>query len=244
MNLKFAASEKKVGNKGSAETLVIYLEKENKGKDMADREYFFNHDSNTIFPGEVINRIDNNKKKLGANDAKFYMLILSPSEKENEFLGNDPDKLKAYTREFMNAYAANFNKEGLQGSDLVYFAKVENNRYDENKNVKVGNNLHVHIIVSRRDKNQYYKLSPMTNHRNTNSGPVKGGFCRKDLMIESEQIFDKTFNYNRSLEETWDYQFAKKHKKELPIEIRPEIEIEKKVKNKKSIDKVDNGIEM
>ena len=243
MNLKFAASEKKIGNKGSVQTLVVYLEKENKDKSAGEHELFFSHESDTVFPSDVINRIDNNKKKLGANDAKFYMLILSPSEKENEFLGNDPDKLKTYTREFMNAYAANFNK-GIQGSDLVYFAKVEYNRYDENKEVKDGNNLHVHIIVSRRDKNQYYKLSPMTNHQNTNSGPVKGGFCRKDLMIESEQIFDRTFNYNRSLEETWDYQFAKKHKKELPIEIKPEIEIEKKVKNKKSIKKGDNNIEM
>ena len=244
MNLKFAASEKKIGNKGSVETLVIYLEKENKGKDKGDCEYFFNQDSDTIFPSDVVNRIDTNKKKLGANDAKFYMLILSPSEKENEFLGNDPGKLKAYTREFMNAYAANFNKEGLQGSDLVYFAKVEFNRYDINKEVKDGNNLHVHIIVSRRDKNQFYKLSPMTNHQNTKSGPVKGGFCRKDLMIESEQIFDKKFNYNRTLEETWDYQFAKKHKKELPVEIKPVVEIEKNVKNKKSINKGDNNIEM
>lgn len=243
MNLKFAASEKKIGNKGSVETLVTYLEKENKDKNISEHEFFFNHENEIIFPGEVINRIDNNKKKLGANDAKFYMLILSPSEKENEFLANDPEKLKTYTREFMNAYAANFNK-GLQGSDLVYFAKVEYNRYDQNKKVKDGNNLHVHIIVSRRDKNQFYKLSPMTNHQNTKSGPVKGGFCRKDLMIESEQIFDKKFNYNRTLEETWDYQFAKKHKKELPVEIKPVVEIEKKVNNNKSINKGDNSIEM
>lgn len=243
MNLKFAASEKKIGNKGSVETLVVYLEKENKDKEMGDREFFFNHDSDVIFPSEVINRIDTNKKKLGANDSKFYMLIASPSEKENEFLGSDPEKLKAYTRELMNAYAANFNK-GLQGSDLVYFAKVEFNRYDINKEVKDGNNLHVHIIVSRRDKNQFYKLSPMTNHQNTKSGPVKGGFCRKDLMIESELIFDKTFNYNRSLEETWDYQFAKKHKKELPVETKTEVEVEKKLKNNKSIKKDDNNLEM
>ena len=222
MNLKFAASEKKIGNKGSVKTLVVYLEKENQDKKIGDHELFFSHESNTIFPIDVISRIDNNKKKLSANDSKFYMLILSPSEKENVFLGNDPEKLKAYTREFMNAYAANFNK-GLNGSDLVYFAKVEYNRYDKNKEIKDGNNLHVHIIVSRRDKNQYYKLSPMTNHQNTKVGPVKGGFCRKDLMIESEQIFDRTFNYNRTLEETWDYQFAKKHKLELPIEVKPEV---------------------
>jgi hypothetical protein len=243
MNLKFAASEKKIGNKGSVKTLVVYLEKENKDKSVGEHELFFSHESEIIFPSDVINRIDNNKKKLGANDAKFYMLILSPSEKENEFLRNDSEKLKTYTREFMNAYAANFKKD-IQGSDLVYFAKVEYNRYDKNKEVKDGNNLHVHIIVSRRDKNQFYKLSPMTNHQNTKSGPVKGGFCRKDLMIESEQIFDKTFNYNRTLEETWDYQFAKKHKKDLPVEIKQEIEIEKNVKNKKSIKKDDNNIEM
>lgn len=229
MNLKFAASEKKIGNKGSVETLVVYLEKENKDKNIVDHEFFFDHEKETIFPKEVINRIDTNKKKLGANDSKFYMLILSPSEKENEFLGNDPDKLKAYTREFMNAYAANFNK-GLQGSDLLYFAKVERNRYNKNKEIKDGHNLHVHIIVSRRDKNQYYKLSPMTNHRNTKSGPIKGGFSRKDLMIESEQIFDRTFNYNRSMEETWDYQFAKKHKLELPIEVAPEVMQSDKIK--------------
>jgi hypothetical protein len=226
MNLKFANSEKKAGNKGSVKTLVNYLEKENSDKSLIDSEYFFNHHRETIFPDEVVNFIDSNNRKLSSKDSKFFMLVISPSEAELAFINNDKEKLRLYTRQMMDAYAENFNK-GLKGDDLLYYAKIEEYRYtsrfNKKKEIKPGKNFHVHIIVSRRDKNQYYKLSPMTNHRNTNLGPVKGGFCRKDLMIESEQIFDKTFNYNRTIEETWNYQFAKKHKLELPIETAVEI---------------------
>ena len=51
----------------------------------------------------------------------------------------------------------------------------------------------------------------------------------KDLMIESEKLFDKSFNYNRTLEESWDYQFAKKHHK---LDVKPKIVEKINPKNK------------
>jgi hypothetical protein len=45
-----------------------------------------------------------------------------------------------------------------------------------------------------------YKLSPLTNHRNTKKGVIKGGFDRTNLFQQAEKDFDELFNYNRSFE--------------------------------------------
>ena len=75
----------------------------------------------------------------------------------------------------------------------------------------------------------------------------------KNMITEKFSFsFEATMRYANGFSEkqqyfirpSVDYQFAKKHKKELPVEIKPESEIENKVKNKKSIDKSDNSIEM
>jgi hypothetical protein len=223
MNLKFAVSEKKTGNKGSVRTLVAYLEKENKGKDLIDQEFFFNHHREMIFASEVIQKIDSNNRKLGKEDSKFFMLVLSPSEIELRFLNSSKKALIDYTRKVMDAYAKNYNK-GITGDDLLYFAKLERNRYTRKKEIREGLNTHIHVIVSRRDINQKFKLSPMTNHKESNSGAVKSGFSRKKLMQESEFIFDKSFNYPRTKEESWEFQFNKKHN------VQMESTIEKSVK--------------
>jgi len=212
MNVKFTASEKKTGNKGSVATLVEYLEKENQGKDILDAEMFFDQTHDKVSKYDVIHNIDKNKRKLGAKDAKFYMLVISPSEKELDFLNNDLSKLKEYTRALMKAYAENFKKEGLGADDILYYAKVEQHRYDKRHNkVKKGNNIHIHVIISRRDKQQRFKLSPMTNHINSSQGPIKGGFSRKSFYEASEQVFDKAFNYERDFKDSWEYQYTVKH---------------------------------
>ena len=212
MNVKFTASEKKTGNKGSVRTLVEYLEKENKGKELLDHEMFFDHTHNHVSMYDVIDQIDGNKRKLGAKDAKFYMLVISPSEKELAFINNDIDKLKTYTRELMNAYAENFNKDGLLGENILYFAKVEKERYDKRHNkIKNGVNTHIHVIISRRDKDQKYKLSPVTNHINSTKGIIKGGFSRISFYEKSEQVFDKLIQYPREFKDSWEYQYTMKH---------------------------------
>ena len=65
--------------------------------------------------------------------------------------------------------------------------------------------MHCHLIVSRKDQIGKKKLSPLTNHKNTKNGVIKGGFDRVNLFQQAEQGFDKLFGYNRQLSESFEY---------------------------------------
>ena len=70
-------------NKGSSAALVTYLEKENRLKENEVKpEQWFNGKDTTITPQEVRVTIDNNIAKLGRNDAKFYLINISPSQRK------------------------------------------------------------------------------------------------------------------------------------------------------------------
>lgn len=59
--------------------------------------------------------------------------------------------------------------------------------------------------MSRKDQTNKKKLSPLTNHKNTKNGIIKGGFNRKHLFQRAEQGFDKLFSYNRQQSESFDF---------------------------------------
>ena len=198
----------KGNNKGSCRALVNYLCKENEGKPATEKEHFFSYSETQINRLAVTRSIDSNVRKLGKSDSKFFMLTLNFSEKEIAHVQNDPERIRLYASEVMELYAKNFNK-GLQSSDLVWFAKIEFNRsfkgfepevingiHNQGDN-KPGLNTHVHIIISRKDKHQKLKLSPMTNHRRSSNGIIKSGFNRMNFKIESEKSFDRLFDYKR-----------------------------------------------
>lgn len=65
--------------------------------------------------------------------------------------------------------------------------------------------MHCHLIVSRKDQSGKKKLSPLTNHKNTKNGVIKGGFDRVNLFQQAEQGFDKLFGCNRKQIESFDY---------------------------------------
>lgn len=65
--------------------------------------------------------------------------------------------------------------------------------------------MHCHLIVSRKDQSNKKKLSPLTNHKNTKNGIIKGGFDRVNLFQQTAQGFDKLFGYNRQLAESFEY---------------------------------------
>lgn len=85
---------------------------------------------------------------------------------------------------------------------------------------KEGPQTHVHVLVSRTenltryqerkqsgdiDRKNPLKLSPATHHRNTNQGAVKGGFDRRAFKEAAEQTFDRQFDYERAMSETFAY---------------------------------------
>ena len=111
------------------------------------------------------------------------------------------EAMKRYIREvFIPEYANNFNKE-LSASDIRFYGRIHFNRSRSDNEL----NMHCHLIVSRKDQNNKKKLSPLTNHKNTKSGVIKGGFERVNLFQRTEQGFDRLFNNNRQQTESFNY---------------------------------------
>ena len=138
-------------------------------------------------------------------DAKFYAIHVSPSEQELRAMGSteqeQAEAMKRYIREVViPEYAKNFNR-GLSAEDIKFYGKIHFSR-DRSDNEL---NMHCHLIVSRKDQSNKKKLSPLTNHKNTTKGTVKGGFDRKNLFQQAEQGFDRLFNYDRQLTESFEY---------------------------------------
>ncbi|RIV69379.1 MobB family relaxase [Flagellimonas aequoris] len=114
---------------GSCGDFVRYLEKENEGKAPEDQEQFFDQTENNIDAERVIADIDANTAKLSKRDPKFYSIMVSPSQAELNHIGNDPEKLKQYTRELMKTYATSFYRDKeVTVKDVLYFAKLERER--------------------------------------------------------------------------------------------------------------------
>ena len=208
MHIDFAPPSKGTyNNAGSSRQLANYLEHEDLERMEKDiyTEGFFNLTDDNIYKSMVIKDIDSNIGQLLKTDAKFYATHVSPSEKELRALGStekeQAEAMKRYIREvFIPEYAKNFNKE-LSASDIKFYGKIHFNRSRSDNEL----NMHCHLIVSRKDQSNKKKLSPLTNHKNTKNGVIKGGFDRVNLFQQAEQGFDKLFNYNRQLSEAFEY---------------------------------------
>lgn len=237
------STEIKTGNSGSCFALAKYLDKEAEkenvsGDTQAEREtssrlvhYLDKEEGNNFFSStsgkydmaEVIANIDANKKHLGKDDTKFYMLTINPSvEEQKHLIGEDIEdfhslskekqdavkqKLVELTRASMDAYARNFGRKNINsGDDLLYYARIETQRtYKKNSeevrngtakagDLKPGLNLHVHIIVSRNSKDQKTKLSPHVKSKG-NSWVLNGDEVKRGFNHEMwKQEVQNIFN--------------------------------------------------
>lgn len=194
-------------NAGSSRQLASYLEHEDLER-MEKGIYtdgFFNLTDDNIYKSKVIKDIDSNIGQLLKTDAKFFAIHVSPSEKELRTMGNTEQEkaeaMKRYIREvFIPEYVKNFNK-GLSEADIKFYGKIHFDRSRSDNEL----NMHCHLIVSRKDQTNKKKLSPLTNHKNTKNGVIKGDFDRVNLFRQVEQGFDKLFGYNRQLSESFEY---------------------------------------
>ncbi|WP_422350816.1 MobB family relaxase [Flagellimonas sp.] len=126
---------------GSVRDFVNYLEKENEDRAQEQQEKYFDQYESNIDPETVIAEIDGNTAKLGKKDPKFYSLVVSPSQGELKHIGNDPEKLRQYTREVMKAYADAFHRDWkVTVDDLKYYAKLERERTYSETDRKVKEN--------------------------------------------------------------------------------------------------------
>lgn len=208
MNIDFPPPSKGTyNNAGSSRRLCNYMEHEDmqRMEQGIYTEGFFNLTDNNIYKSQVIKDIDTNIGQLMKTDAKFYAIHVSPSEQELRAMGSteqeQAEAMKRYIREVViPEYAKNFNR-GLSAEDIKFYGKIHFSR-DRSDNEL---NMHCHLIVSRKDQSNKKKLSPLTNHKNTTKGTVKGGFDRKNLFQQAEQGFDRLFNYDRQLTESFEY---------------------------------------
>ncbi|WP_113663071.1 DUF5712 family protein [Pedobacter nanyangensis] len=235
--------KKEANNKGSCSSLVNYLEKENR-MHLADApELWFGHNGAEFEPFEVRKGIDANVAKLGRRDAKFYLINISPSQKElyhlEEMFGKNgmSEALKSYVEKVMDEYARNFNRPGINSNeDLLWFAKLEHHRhYSHNDRevkegarkkgeLKLGDQRHIQIIVSRKDIANKVKLSPMNASRGKNVEHSKkmGQFDRTAFKRCGEMVFDWEFEFERGLKDRMDYANIQKNG---TIEQRKQLDI-------------------
>ncbi|WP_034728362.1 DUF5712 family protein [Chryseobacterium sp. JM1] len=221
-------------NKASCGQLVQYLEKENRtpSEDGREQELWFSTARRDVIHQEVRVKIDNNIAKLGKNDAKFFLVNISPSQKEIAFLRGKfgdqgaEDKLKEFAIRAMDAYAQNFRRTGIEGSkDLLWYGKLEHFRYYSHKDPEVkqelakvgqrkeGEQMHIQVIVSRKDITNKIKLSPMNNSRGKNEqhSAKVGQFDRLAFKGSGESLFDSMFSFERELKDTMNYALIMKN---------------------------------
>ncbi|MDB5006044.1 MAG: hypothetical protein JWP45_437 [Mucilaginibacter sp.] len=252
-------------NKGSSGQLVHYLEKENRllyeQNPQLEPEYWFNQESQQIQPYQVRYDIDHNIDRLSKDEAKFFLVNISPSENELLFLKDEfgengaKQQLKQYANQVMDEYARNFKKDKVQGNnDILYFGKLENHRYYTNKDEEVkqglakrgerkpGEQMHLQIIVSRKDITDSIRLSPLNNSRGKNAAhSLKvGQFDRVAFKQAAERKFDQAFDYDRELKETFIYANTLKHgdyEQRLKIKELEKQELEQKRQEKMELER-------
>lgn len=221
MNIKIqkASADGVADNKGSSSALVNYINHEDKDRLEAGQEPlpFTTPDGEEVTTDEVIAAIDANTKGLSRSADKFFHLVVSPSRDEIRAMGSTDEDVyesgQKLIKAISDAYAENFHRDGLlDSSGLELYWKPHFTRGDD------GNlQFHIHGVVSRKTKpieglgGKELKVSPLTNHRDTRKGAVVGGFDRTVFIQKCEKLFDKLFEYNRKVAETFDYQNAMKH---------------------------------
>lgn len=219
MNIKIAGQSSKSNyrNTGSCGGAVIYNEHELRDLPQLFQELevkpedlaWFDMDGHVVTGAEVMDKIGRLTGHLGKNDAKFYCTMINPSDDEALAMGATVDEQITNGRPFvfdvMDAYAENFHREGVKDRhDLVAFA-IPHVFKSEGKQ-----QIHWHVIQARKDATNKYKLSPLTNHKNTTKGAVHGGFDRVAFDAECEKRFDIRYNYERRVEHSFDYLLAEK----------------------------------
>jgi len=219
-------------NKASSGQLVHYLDKENRLFSEMEKQLWFNGKGDGIEAYDVRSALDGNVARLSRTDSKFFLVNLSPSQKEIDFLvreyGEDEatECLKDFAVAMMDEYAKNFKRPGIESNeDLLWFGKLEHHRYYSFRDAEVksgavkagslkpGSNWHVQVIVSRKDITNSIKLSPMNKSKGKNAlhSMKLGQFDRSAFKKSGERTFDRMFGFERGLKESFEYANVQKN---------------------------------
>ena len=243
MNIKIAGQSSKSNyrNTGSCGGAVTYNEHELRELPELFKKLgvtpealaWFDMDGHVVSGAEVMDKIGRLKAHLGKNEAKFYCVMINPSDEEALAMGATVDEQitngQSFVYDVMDTYADNFHREGIKDRHNLVAYAIPHVYKSEGKL-----QIHWHGIVARKDASNRYKLSPLTNHKNTTKGAVKGGFNRVNFDLECERRFDMRYNYERRVEQSFDYLLAMKkgtaeekavQETRLALQNLPELEI-------------------
>ncbi|WP_034888748.1 MobB family relaxase [Gillisia sp. Hel_I_29] len=158
-----------------------------------------------------------NGRPINIDDIKYYAKI----EHQRTFKGTDIQirENQPYATKILQLKTEIRNvKEGRKfgnikemQSKLAKLEKEAPHQQDGKRIVqgmpKVGNQSHIHIIVSRKDASNSVSLSPGSKHKASevemHGKNVKRGFDRDKFFESAEKSFDKTFGYQRNFAETY-----------------------------------------
>ena len=167
----------------SVRDFVTYLEKENEGISLKEKEWFFSQQDDEINPETVIQEIDANTAKLKRTEPRYYSITINPSKYELNHISSNPNALKEYTREIMKEYAKAFNREingrPLKVEDIKYFAKVEQQRFFKGTDREVRENA----PYLKQMANLRYEIHQVQR------GTIKGNISK--LQKELKHVIDQ-----------------------------------------------------
>lgn len=151
------------------------------------------------------NRVKANGEKLKGSDIVFVAKV----EYKREWKDSDPlvKENKKNLLEIFEAKKTQNTKLQRELEDKLH--KTPSGQIINEGLKKEGINAHIHVVVSRRDKDKEMKLSPFSKARHNDKHKIKDkevtiGFERKNFALDCEKTFDKTFSYDRPKEKSLD----------------------------------------
>lgn len=153
------------------------------------------------------NRTYKDGRELSGKDLMYFAKV--EHERTYKFGDKKYEKEMAHNAKIRKEVIRNLGDEGkISELERKYIRNSEGTPILEGAK-KDGNNLHVHIVVSRYDRSQQMKLSPLSNQRG-GKGKLAGkehtkGFNRDEFVQRAEKLFDQKFQYRRDIKESYHY---------------------------------------
>lgn len=198
---------------------IAYLSKEDNAKEEVQESYFFNNDRQDITLHQAIDLIDSNKGSHSNSQSKFYMINISPSKGELSHIEGLVDTtlsqrefqnqadyiiakditMRLYLQEYVNyameLYAENFDRD-LSIDDLVYAAKIEQNRTYKITDYDVKHNVQLDKFIkedpaNKQDLQEQYK-------RNSKGDIIRKGMGKQGLNYHAHVLVSR-YEKNRTV---------------------------------------------
>ena len=167
----------------------------------------YTHSVMDIYADEM-NRTKKNGERITGKDLVYFGKI--ENTRKYNFADKEVKHNKKISIEISNTQK-NTNLSDSQKLDQIQnlqskYIKTEKGENIKDGTLKTGLQTHIHVVVSRYDKDKKIKMSPLSNSKGKADHKVgqnecQIGFSRTDFAIRSQDKFDDMFNYQRQAKE-------------------------------------------